>query len=428
MSFSGFKHGNYKCDVPYLEIRESSNAPGLQNSIIKQPYLGKLNLVISRMQQTVFVRIREAELPAQILERVYVKVKLFGRDCKSKVMRTDESITARWDDEWTWKLKERHGYKSVQVSIWRMPRKKEKSAFLIGCMCFSVGKSKEMNPQLRPGSEDTEDNQLDLLCSSLPSPRGVIADGWFFLLHRSLGRTKHLQVDDKRQTFADQDRLLSSSSTTSTTRRALFSVHGEVSLLMSSSHGTYGMKLDDHAPVRIVRVVSNSPAWQAGLQVDDCVTCVNGIDVSDADAVTVATMIKHAKQPMHLTYSRHPLLPIVTLEQSPPKLKCPCEASPISEPTTQPRKLAHKNSLTPIMESPSRIDTSALRSDFRCLNSQRQFRGTYTRMPLLSVDTMCVPPYRFQHDVNSHVFNKTYILHHSEQDLSDFLPSTRSDD
>ena len=340
-------------------------------------------------------------------------------------MRTDENTFANWGKEWCWKLKERHQYKYVQLSLWSMPEKKLRSSTLIGCMCFTVDKSNAVSTK-NLIQYYRQEPQPDLLCSYLgPQPDiFVIAEGWFYLLHRALGCSKHLRVVEDRLTFAEQDQITTTSTNMS---RAIFSVEGCAELTTLSSHCGYGIKLTGHGPVRICRVVFNSAAHSAGLEVDDCIMAVNDVDVTEVDAITVSTMIKRAKQPIRIVYQRHPMLPIRSFEQSPTKYVVK-RTTPNCTPAT-----GHANCsryLSPIIESPN-ITTNTSRSLFSDIPTT-SLKNTSAPLRL---NQSCHIPKNTELATDMYspsscdVFNKSCpLLHRSQHDLSDFVPTIRSDD
>lgn len=272
----------------YVEMRETSKNHDYENQTMYQLYQGQLNLSVVQDKKKVCVNVESARHLLQTNSDVYVKIKLSHGNNKRTIHKTQtlRDENPAWNYSCNIKLKS--AYSTLLLSVWSVTNNAE----CLGCMTFDI-------------------TQRDT-CTTTSR---TVAEGWHFLLHKSLGTTHHLKVAPHRPGFE--------SSTTpeppsSTTIRASYSTHHTISL-QASADG-YGMKLAQQHPVRICKVVNNSVAAKAGILSNDSLIRINDLDVSSLDLSSVVQLIKQSECSLQLTIARQPILDVLQMQQSPRKI------------------------------------------------------------------------------------------------------------
>ena len=261
-------------DLNYLEVRQGSDGL-VKNATLAQTYCGKLKIRINRTGQSLSVQVTEGEFEKKS-GRFYVKLKLSRADGKTiKIYRTSRTESCQWNKLYSFRLKESHANCRLLISVFQ--HQKRSCSVHLGCMSFSV---------YRVFSD----------IKMLPE-QNVVADGWYFLLHRTLGQSKHLRVVTERITFAEHDRR----QTMTLPKTSSLEYTAE---LRPSEGSRYGLKLTGSSPAHVCRVVKDSIAQRAGIQLNDQILQINGTDVSTTNAATAATLIRHANTPIRISLRR----------------------------------------------------------------------------------------------------------------------------
>lgn len=263
----------------YVEMRQISNNSSYENQTMYQLYQGQLNVSIIQDQKHLCVNIESARHLQQTHTKVYVKVKLTHSN-KRTIHRTHSMVEEDpvWNYSCNMKVKSTHS--TLLLSVW------SQSSECLGCMTFNIVQ------------QDT--------CKQ-------VAEGWHFLLHKSLGTTHHLKVTHHHPGFKQHTDV-----TSENTIRASYSTDYSVQL-QSSSNG-YGMKLSGQYPVRVCKVINGSVAANEGILSNDSLMKINNLDVSSLDLSSVVQLIQSSDCTLQLTMSRKPLLDVVPLQKSPRKL------------------------------------------------------------------------------------------------------------
>lgn len=308
----------------FLEVRQpNSSGDGVQNPIVHQAYLGELDLTLQRLPKSVAVSINHGNFFDY--QNVYVKVKLCtNQRSGKKVKRTDFSDSAIWNKTWNIKCKR---FNVVQIAVWNLSSQYKNAPNLIGCMSFTI-----------------------------PSEEGTFAHGSYYLLHRSIGCSKHLRVVHDRLPFAEHDKLSAKISATSSSDMTMLASYSTTKVATMSSSDSYGLKLAGEAPSYICRVIHSSIAHRAGLQINDKIVAINGLDVSYTDARTVSSFIKNAKGDVTLTFQRVPVLPVLRLD-SPPSVR---ELSELVSLKSNDSIVSEAESVKPSTPEASRRDTTVI--------------------------------------------------------------------
>ena len=285
MTFIEYAHNPYTMSLLandlFIEMREISEDIEYDNKTMYQLYQGQLNISIVQDLRQLSVNIESARHLPQSLRKVYVRVKLTHANHQRTIHRTH----AIQDDHPVWnyscniKLKSKQ-YSTLLLSAWSVDSQ------CLGCMTFNL--------------------QQQNTCTT-------VAEGWHFLLHKSLGTTHHLKVTSHRPGF-DSHR----DNTSNNTIRASYSTYHTVHL--KSSFDEYGMKLSGQHPVRICKVIHGSIAAKAGILVDDSLIRINDLDVSSLDISSVVQLILQSGCSLQITIARNPLLDVLPLQRSPRKL------------------------------------------------------------------------------------------------------------
>ena len=260
----------------FVEMREISKDKRYENKTLYQMYHGQLQLSVVRDGRFVCVNVQSARHMKPTTTKLYVKIKLTHSNNQRIIHRTP---TVHGDDP-TWnytcnlKLKTTI-YSRLLISVW------SENSKCHGCMTF------HFTPQ---------------------SARTNIADGWYFLLHKSLGIKKHLKVTLHRPGFRTQ------STAPDTTVRASYSTYHTVRL--QSSTREYGMKLSGQHPVRVSKVLRGSVAAEAGVLSEDYIVKINDLDVSSLTLSSLIQIIQQSDCTLDVAIARHPILDVVSLDRS----------------------------------------------------------------------------------------------------------------
>ena len=266
----------------FIEMREISKNSKYENQTMYQQYQGQLNLSIVQDQKQLCVNIESARHLVAIHTNVYVKIKLTHPNNKRTIHRTQ---TLHADDPvWNYSCNMKRKsttFSTLLLSLW------SQNSECLGCMTFHI----------IPQSTCT-----------------TVAEGWHFLLHKSLGTAHHLKVTNHQPGFhSHSDNKLAN------TIRASYSTFHTIRL-HSSSNG-YGMKLSGQHPVRVCKVLNGSIAAEAGILSNDSLARINNLDVSSLDLSSVVQLIQESDCSLQLTIARQPLLDVIPLQQSPRKLQ-----------------------------------------------------------------------------------------------------------
>ena len=264
----------------YIEMREISNNSQYENQTMFQLYQGQLNLSIVQDMDQLCVNIESARHLLSTNTKVYVKIKLSHSNNKRTIHRTQAVQADRLAWNYSCIMKLKSTYSTLLLSVW------SQSSECLGCMTFNI------IPQSK--------------CTN-------VAEGWYFLLHKSLGTTHHLKVNHHQPGFHPH-----TDDTSTNTVRASYSTYH--TLTLHSSSGGYGMKLSGQHPVSVCKVLHASVAAKAGILSNDCLIRINNLDVSSLDLSSVVQLIQESDCSLQLTISRQPLLDVLPLQQSPRKL------------------------------------------------------------------------------------------------------------
>ena len=263
----------------FLELRKISTDNTYENQTMYQLYQGQLNLSIIQDEKKLSVNIESGRHLTQTDAKMYVKIKLTHSNNKRTIHRTQtiQDDQPAWNYSCNMKLKTT--YSTLLLSVW------SQHSECLGCMTFDIHQQNS--------------------CTS-------VAEGWHFLLHKSLGTTHHLKVTEHHPSFHQH-----TDDTSDTTIRASYSNYHTVHLQSSSRE--YGMKLSDEHPVRICKVIGSSVAAKAGILPEDSILRINDLDVSSLDISSVVQLIQQSDCSLKLTIARQPLLDVLQLQQSPRK-------------------------------------------------------------------------------------------------------------
>lgn len=272
----------------FVEMRETSQNQNYENQTMYQLYQGQLNLSIVQDEKRLCVNIESARHLIQNNADVYVKIKLTQSNSKRTIHRTHTLQHDNNNENPAWNyscnIKVKSTFSTLLLSVWSV----RNNAECLGCMTFDI----------------THQDKTT-----------TVAEGWYFLLHKSLGTTHHLKVTQHRPGFESHQVDIP---TSSSTIRASYSTYHTICLHSSSSG--YGMKLSQQYPVRVCKVVNNSVAAKAGILSDDCLVKINELDVSSLDLSSVVQLIKQSDCSLQLTIARQPILDVVKMQASPRKL------------------------------------------------------------------------------------------------------------
>ncbi|ELU05125.1 hypothetical protein CAPTEDRAFT_228128 [Capitella teleta] len=206
----------------------------------------------------------------------YAKVSLMPDSLRRTKCRTDvinSTNNPGFDEKFSFELLEDDVQKRLVISIWNRVPSRQHSEHL-GCMSFGVQRIVE---------------------------KKTVVNGWYFLLNESVGKRKHLQVQDNwRPLVSIPDTIAGSQCTLSgslgdVTPDFNNSLCGElcnIRLKRESSDETFGMALTAGSPAQIFTIEQGSPADVGGLSVGQRILRINGQDVSRATSDTVARIIR----------------------------------------------------------------------------------------------------------------------------------------
>ena len=262
-------------NMMYVGLREKHPHAHESSSIVYQSYEGQLQVKIVQKHKKLIVKILRARHIHSCV-RVHVKVKVHGEKTTTQRIHRTQSIsqtdTIQWNDTWKCGISsENHNY--VTLSMWNRTKLTE-PCDLIGCMNF------------------------DLLLP-LPKKATVIADGDYYLLHKSIGACKHLKVTRPFDFCAPINTIHLLQERTITERhRVILPLNPTIQV---------GMKLCGTEAAVISVIHPHSPAERVGLKVGDVITCVNKHDVTHEDSTTVAELIRIHDyiKPLTLTVTRY---------------------------------------------------------------------------------------------------------------------------
>nr|XP_016854594.1 PREDICTED: regulator of G-protein signaling 3 isoform X2 [Anolis carolinensis] len=204
----------------------------------------------------------------------FVKVSLVpdaGRHCRQKTQIVPDSKNPVFHQRFLFPLREEDEQKRLVVTAWNRTRGSRQSR-LIGCMSFGV------RSLLSPGKAQE-------------------ISGWYYLLGKDLGRTKHLKVDTKRRQkqwpSPEVSEPMMSAQPAAFPGKQQKENMEELKISIPRGRNGFGFTICCDSPVRVQAVDSGGPAEKAGLQQLDTVLQLNEQPVEHWKCVELAHEIRN---------------------------------------------------------------------------------------------------------------------------------------
>nr|XP_060613222.1 regulator of G-protein signaling 3 isoform X3 [Anolis sagrei ordinatus] len=204
----------------------------------------------------------------------FVKVSLVpdaGRQCRQKTQIVPDSKNPVFHQRFVFPLREEDEQKRLVVTAWNRTRGSRQSR-LIGCMSFGV------RSLLSPGKSQE-------------------ISGWYYLLGKDLGRTKHLKVATRRRQQQERrpevtEPMMSAQPVVFPGKQQKENME-ELKISIPRGRNGFGFTICCDSPVRVQAVDSGGPAEKAGLQQLDTVLQLNEQPVEHWKCVELAHEIRN---------------------------------------------------------------------------------------------------------------------------------------
>jgi len=200
----------------------------------------------------------------------YVKLSLLPDETKRTRCKTEiihETNNPVYDEKFSFEMLDEDRNKRLFLSVWHRDKARHQCEFL-GCMSFGMG-----HIEKKP------------------------VTGWYYLLTGDVGHKKHLAVKENKQGLMDRNNI-------PTVNQDCMWMEPHMLIVKRPSKAGFGFSINGTCPVQVCKIEAGSPAEVAGLQKEDCIIRIDGLNVSRSTSESVARIIRHAKRQVVLEIQR----------------------------------------------------------------------------------------------------------------------------